>query len=402
MSEVDYGQPAPEWLRKAEIYNLYDKRRVQWLDEHDVRFPVTTHVPISEEIVAKYHAKGTRAMPYVNFMELRALADAHADWIRIGEDGELTRSVFGIAYNIPDLHFTCLNHDTFHEFALARVRTIMDMGYDGVFVDNVCPLAECHGDRLGKHEHSWKDKSNTECYFALIEKIYGLVKSYGADRAVMINSVVNDDLWKCCDAQMDEGVAYGGERTCKWTRVLVRYWKAQREAARHGKVPVMLNGLDGLGGPEKILEGVMFTYACCRLFDLLWADGTSLLCFAEELQWGLDALWPFFDVLDPLKYPGAYSTETIYNLRLGEPLGETVERDFLLYRKFANGVAVLNADDWTEREIVVPVDGDGVHEDVYAVALRSPDPLVRAAGGKLVVKLAPGTGRIYVPHTAGA
>ena len=404
MSELNYGDPAPAWLREAEIYNLYDRRRVQWLDDNQVHFPLVTHVPVSPEVVAKYHKAGTHVMPYVIFMELRGLAKMRPEWIRIDEHGDFTPSAFGVTYNISDQHSVCLNNEDLHELALNKVKKIMDMGYDGVFVDNVAPLPECHGGRLGKHTHTWKTKSNTECHYDLVAKIYQLVKSYGSDKAVMLNSIINDDLWRFCDAQMDEGIAFGGmppRRSSMWNRVMIRYWKAHQEAARHGKAPVMLNSFDSLGGPEKILEGVFYTYVCCRLFDLLWADGTSLLVFGEELQWGLDAVWPFDEPPDPsMQYPGPYDTKRIYDLRMGAPLGDCVEKDFLLYRKFANGVVVLNGDEWGEREIVVPLDRDGVYEDVHAAAGFSADCVVHTTDKKLAVKLPSGAGRVYLAKGA--
>ena len=166
-------------------------------------------------------------MPYVNFMERRDLAKDHPNFILIDEQGQLSLSGWAQAHHIPNLHYTCLNSQAIHQWALEQVKAIMDMGYDGVFVDNYCPLLECHGHRLGKHKHDWPGKSNTEVYYELLGKIYQLVKSYGSDKAIQINSTINDDLWKYCDSQMDENIVYGGdsaERSGKWQRVWRRYF----------------------------------------------------------------------------------------------------------------------------------------------------------------------------------
>jgi len=381
MSTINYGQPAPQWLRDLEIYNLLNRKHEAWAEENGIRFPLLTHVPVDRAFLEKWHDRGTRLMPYVNFMEKRGLAATHPEWVLIGPDGEFELSGWAKSHHIPDQHHTCLNSQGIHEWALAEVRRIMDLGYDGVFVDNVAYVSECHGERLGKHTHAWKARTNTECYYDLVGRIYQLVKSYGPDKAVMINSVINDDLWSVCDSQMDENIVFSGdrpERSCQWNRVLVRYAKAHYEAARHGKVPVWLSYFDLPRRSTEMLEGAFFSYVLARLFDLLWADWFTLV----ENGYLHDA------------------ARTLYQLRLGPAREEYVERNFVLYRRFQDGAVALNADEWNTREIVIPVEQDGVWVNLAARAAHHPQPELTARGGRLVVHLAHGAGSIYVPAPA--
>lgn len=378
MNTIDYGQPAPEWFRKAEAYNLFNARHQRWIEDQGIRFQVLTHVPVEREFLEKYHAFGTRLMPYVNFMEHRDPKGEHPEWNLVKDDGSLSRSGWALAHHIPDLHDMCLNSESMHAHALDKVTEIMAMGYDGVFVDNVCPVPECHGGRLGKHAHSWKDKSNNECYYELVGKIYRLVKSYGSERAVMLNSLVNDELWKYCDAQMDENIVFSGdspERACRWTRVMIRYWKAHHAAAKHGKVPVTLNYFDIPRCTEKMLDGAFFSYAAARLFDLCWSD-----------WWTLVDNGYLHDV-----------ARIIYTLRLGQPLEDYVERDFMFYRRFKNGIVFLNADEWSPREIAVPVEQDGAYEDLRAAGAHAPDRLIRTRDRQLTLRLPAGIGTVCIP-----
>ena len=73
----------------------------------------------------------------------------------------------------------------------------MDLGVDGIFIDNCAPVSECYGDKFGKHKHL-DDKTNTEMYYELLKKIYPVVKSYGNDKIVMQNTGILPDHWSYC------------------------------------------------------------------------------------------------------------------------------------------------------------------------------------------------------------
>ena len=41
------------------------------------------------------------------------------------------------------------------------VQNLMEMGADGVFIDNVHPYPACFGAKLGLHTHDWPDRTTS-------------------------------------------------------------------------------------------------------------------------------------------------------------------------------------------------------------------------------------------------
>jgi hypothetical protein len=374
---VKYGKAAPQWFRNLRVYNLYRSQYAEWIDKNNIRFDLLTHVPISEKLLKKYHGMGTKVMPYVNFMEKRKLEEKHPEWILINKEGKRQRSDWAVSHNIPGLFFTCMNSQAYHDFALSEVRRIMDMGYDGVFVDNVIWVEPCYGDGVAGHKHTWKDKTNTQCFYELVEKIYKVVKSYGDDKAVMINSANDEQLWQFCDSQMDEKIMFGGdttERWIRWNRAMIRYWQHLGVAVKHGKVPVTLDRFDVTTNTKKMLNGAFMTYSATMLYDTLWTDSMSML-------------------RDHFLHKAA---KILYTLDLGKPLTEPIEYDSIFYRKFENGIVVINADEWHQRTIGINVNIDGEYDDLRASAMNSPDNVITTKDKKLIVTLDSGTAGIYL------
>jgi len=104
---------------------------------------------------------------------------------------------------------------------LEGVKGIMEMGFDGLFIDNVHPEAECYGPEHGKHGHLNPDKNNADTYKMLLSQIRPLVKSYGQDKAVVLNSGgVRKEYFPDGDALMWESYIFGSaERRHDWNRI---------------------------------------------------------------------------------------------------------------------------------------------------------------------------------------
>lgn len=355
---VNYGQPAPTWLRNAEIYNLYYRPAAQWTKEivsdRLSAFPFIIGSTPDKTALERCHAVGTRLLHYIVYTclldteaqvrdggqlysewlesvdhESRDLKD-HPDWVCIGADGNPRHDVWGMEHGHPGLFNTCLHQAGLHEAAVRQVRMLMDLGFDGVFVDLAGPVEECFGPQFGKHTHDGAAANNNEAYGKLLAELYRTVKCFGEDRIVIHNTVVSllPSRWPNCDAQMIEAFPYSWDSDglrATWPEMR---WTATRAASavRSGKVVVMLPYF-GAFTADKVRDPALFSYAYARVYDLLWADALTLADIPGNEDFA----------------------QALYKVRLGKPTGLPRETDGVVWRTFERGAVVLNPQPWPAR-----------------------------------------------------
>jgi hypothetical protein len=107
--KVDYGKPAPEWVRKAEHYNGFYYSDSYYNDDQHIKnwfsnFHLIVGFPGDKATVDKLHKNGIRGILYVNFMEIYGSAGGHKvsedmdiskhpNWILIDENGKETNPI---------------------------------------------------------------------------------------------------------------------------------------------------------------------------------------------------------------------------------------------------------------------------------------------------------------------
>lgn len=392
-AKLDYGSPAPDWLRNADMFNGWyrtwtDDMVNDWMKD----FPLIVGVPASKSAIEKAHEAGLRVIVYVNYMELQNsevqmaakgrlyrqpdeatpadLLDLakHPDWTCIDSEGNPRRSNWGISQDIAGLFSVCFHQPDLRQNALTHVCNIMNLGADGVFIDNAVPMHECYGPKFGKHVHPDAAETNTDAYELLQREIYKLVKTFGADKIVMQNSGIAPSHWAYCDAQMWEGFAFDdkhAEPVNDWAEL--EYAASEHaEAVRRGKVPVILSHFSAVPANRR-REAALYTYAYTRLHGWLLAD--------------------WFDLI---KSPENYKlARAIYSVRLGKPLSDAKRVGDLLYRAFEQGIVVLNPTN-SRLSAVVPAARDGALSDVAY------DRDLSASGGSVALEMAPESGRVLV------
>ena len=346
--KIDYGKPAPRWLREADLYNGFYHAKPAWSRE-TIRdrlsdIPLIVGVPHDRALIDRCHRAGIRVIPYVNYMELlntRIEQEAkgeiyyewlqavdhdaldlakHSDWVCVDAEGRDVLSIWGSSNGHPGLFYTCFHQQGLRDAALKQVRKLMEMGADGVFIDNAGPVTECFGDRFGKHKHV-EGASNTRMYQRLQQDIYALVKSYGEDRIVMINSGIIPEYWAWCDAQMWESCYSGAgtpERMHEWAE-LQYAGELHAEAVRQGKVPVILSYL-GDQPEDRRSRVALLTYAYARLYGFLWADWFTLDKTESDRR----------------------LAKALYQTRLGKPVGVLKQDGRVFYREFEKGIVIVN------------------------------------------------------------
>ena len=232
-----YGKPAPKWLRDAEICNFYYRPAAQWTDEVVQkslrRFPLIVGSTPDKAALEKCHKAGIRVLHYVMYnclldteMQVRGGAKvysdwseagdcesrdlkAHPDWVCIDAQGNIQKDAWGQAHHHPGLLNTCLHQKGLRDAAVRHVRLLMEMGFDGVFIDLAGPTVDCYGPRFGKHKHDSPNKSNTEAWEDVMRAVYDTVKQYGDDRIVMQNTCtgIMPSHWAYLRRAIDRGVS---------------------------------------------------------------------------------------------------------------------------------------------------------------------------------------------------
>jgi hypothetical protein len=401
-------KPAPQWVREAEIvassaavwkgYEFLLKptpvtrivraragharvqlvdfnpvEKVSGIDAESVRgVPLLSHVPHSIDAFRLAHEHGIRAIPYVHFMCIHTnyadqdvfyfehpeilMKDAEGHWMHTGMDGSDRLHRFR----------TCANSPSYWKLSLAYVKKMMDWGADGVFVDNVGRRPPCFAPRFNKvrnpefdpyvHEHLFPSASHDYAWGRFLEAVRTLVKSYGEDKIVVLNSGIGDPWQSVGDCSMWESFifswAWEGRRHT-WSDVKAKA-KANQWYLDAGRRIVALAFLD----PKRhdLKNDSFWAFACARLVGfVLWAN------------------------LDHTE------VEFLNRVRLGSGLGPYQEADEIAHRFFENGVIVLN-DSPEDREITLRV------ADAFAHA-----QLVDLYDGKKTVLIDEGAVKVKIP-----
>ncbi len=357
--------PGPEWLRSADMFTrgkgiwkgyefiLKDtlmtrivRRREQYqrvrITEH---YPVETigsfdgssiqgvalisHVPHSKKAFEEAHKQGFRVIPYLHFTDIHTyyadqdvfmfqhpeilLVDAEGRWVHIPMDG--SERIFRF--------LTCANSPSYWKLSLAYVKKMMDWGADGVFIDNVGKRAPCFATKLPPvrnpefppyvHEHLFPDTTENYAWDRMLQTIRALVKSYGEDKIVVLNSGISTSLQKDGDCCMWESFIYS------WASQGRRHtWEDVKKRARDNawflKAGRRITALSYLDTTRKeVKEDAFWAFSAARLVDFIW--------------------WT------TLNGTGA---EILYRAHMGKGLEPLEETHGLAHRTFENGIIVLN------------------------------------------------------------
>jgi hypothetical protein len=374
--------PSPEWLQKADMITMSDgvwkdykfivkdtlmtrivriragNGPVELTEHYPVEtigsfdgslikgVPLISHVPHSKKAYEEAHKQGFRVIPYVHFTDIHSfyadqdvyifqhpeilLKDTNGRWVHIPMDGS----------DRAFRYLTCSNSPSYWKLSLAYVKKMMDWGADGVFIDNVNNRRQCFGTKYNVplsssatnpefppyvHEHLFPDTTESYAWDRLLQTIRVLVKSYGDDKIVLINSGIGTLFQKDGDACMWESFIYSWSwegRRHTWADVKKR---AQDNAwfLDAGRRITALSFLNPSRKEAK--DDAFWAFSAARLVDFIWwAD---------------------------LNGTGA---ETLYQAHMGKGLEPFKETKELAYRTYENGIIVLN-DSQEDQDVELPL-----------------------------------------------
>jgi len=324
--QMDLGESCPDWLYYSETYAVgFNPSDWDALAASKVAF--ITHCPINREFFERCHALGIRCFPYVTFYQGFAsrtyegvnLKD-HPEFIEVDEKGGLRRTGFWESEDAKNMYTTCPNVQGYQDAMVEWVRKIMELGADGVFVDNLCSRQPCYGPKFGRHKHIYEDQNHA--FAMLLKRVREVVKRYKPDGAILGNSAyplgLPREFWKYLDAEMMESYICTWVSTERWMD-WHSHWHEQgvklQPFLRAGK---QIQCLSYLGHtPYGIAEDALFCYATARLGGFVWNGGL------------------------PLSHP---ETAILYQIRLGKPLSDEQQEGGVYYRPFERGLVAVNPD----------------------------------------------------------
>jgi hypothetical protein len=261
--------------------------------------------------------------------------------------------------------YMCSSAEGYIDAVERGVRAVMDLGVDGVFVDNIYNgrLSFCHGDKLGEHKHRNPDRNTDKTYPEIVERIYKTVKSYGSDKIVQLNSGSQDTYAPFRDAAMIESYigTHGRKgRLHDWKAVL-RFAQRFADEPSHGRVVTALSYLGSSGYPPK--DDCFYAYACAQLSGFKWSGHS-----------------PRMDVV-----------RLLYRARLIAPVGKMIESDPAWYRQYDRGVVVVNPVQDREVAVVVPLPA-GLNDpvDLYS------GQMLKVSHGQVELSVPAESGRVIV------
>lgn len=363
-------EPAPEWLQTADMFTgsiavwkdykftlkdtlmtrIVRRREQNEPIEITENYPVETigsfdgsliegvslisHVPHSKKVFEEAHKQGIKVIPYLHFTDIHSfyadqdvflfqhpeilLIDADGKWVHIPMDG--SDRIFRF--------LTCANSPGYWKLSLAYVKKMMDWGADGIFIDNVGNRAPCFAPKFNVpesssarnpefppyvHEHLFPDTTETYAWDRMLQTIRELVKSYGEEKIVVLNSGIGTSLQKNGDCCMWESFIYS------WASEGRRHtWEDVKKKAldnawflKAGRRITALSYLN-LARPQ-VKEDAFWAFSAARLVDFIW--------------------WT------TLNGTGA---EVLYKAHMGKGLESLKESNGLAHRIFENGIIVLN------------------------------------------------------------
>ena len=375
-------------------------------------FDWTLDVAEAKRYLAKAHALGIKVLPYVSAEKAWYLDTperlrqfnrrnpgaavpyyqavdprAHPEWILIDKLGRPVprygsyvknpNGEWAVKWGVWEAHgqkyqdlehpnpwswYMCSSAEGYIDAVERGVRAVMDMGFDGVFLDNTYTrrLALCHGHKLGKHTHRAPGRNTDKTYFELAERVHKTVKSYGADKILILNGGTQDVYAPIRDGSMIESYLHGGDRTRQWESVLDSA-RRFRDEIRHKRVVTALSYLGSSRHPDK--DDCFYTCACALLSGFKWTAGS-----------------PRRDVV-----------RLLFRARLIVPSGQMANKDGLWYRHYDRGMAVVNPDEKRQAEAWLPLPASVQAPVELYTGRRLP-----VDGGNALVRVGPASGRIVV------
>jgi hypothetical protein len=349
-------RPAPKWWRKEEVYAGWyrglSEDVLKRIKEDSFQVVIVGARGDLHHWVKIAHKLNLRLLPYVSFhtwrwrfspeegkerladedllssfkharehkgdlrwLEYWALAE-HPEWMLLNSEGKPV-SPFSPEYQAGSIREPCLDTPGVKEACLALAKLLMDEGADGLFVDNVHPSGKCYGEKFGLHKHLHPEWDNATAYKEMLREVRALVKRYGDDKIVMLNSGDPRKFFADVgDVLMWESFLFdGGEKPRMLFQQVLgakKFWEPYLKSG--GTIAT----LSYFGGPPELRKrNAFYAYACAKLCGFHFSDWFTA---------------------------NGSGAEVLYRLRLGKAVSDVEEINGVWLRRYQNGFVAVNPD----------------------------------------------------------
>ena len=373
---IKWGEPAPDWLRYAETY----MHGLDWPSLKSGKFTFVTHVPPNRAIYKRLNAMGIRPIPYVQCVHLPMYTRLfgidlrkHGDWIAINKRGRRIRTHYWPTGDMKNWYTTCPDVPAYAEALEKWVRTQVELGAAGVFVDCVEPKSyrQCYAPEFRVHEHSHTD--GVAAYGTILKRLRNAIKEVNPDGALLANANplapnFPKQYIKHIDAFMLESyicTTVSTERWFDWRKDWNALGKGFASGVKAGK---QLLALSYLGNTKYgIKDDAYFCYCSARLAGFVWSGCGSLK---------------------------GNPASVLYSTRLGRPRTDQLVSHGVHYRLFEDGLVAVNPSGRDHRLMIRPKLPSGTLYDLHEATS------LEACGKNATLTIPAHSGRLYlyVPH----
>ena len=409
--------PAPQWLQKADMFTfdfaVYKnrqfiikdtlvKRIVRTRAEYGVKdvlehypfesidgfdgelikgVPLFTQSPHCKDAYDGAHKNGIRAIPYVHFSDIHSfyadqdvffwehpeilIKDDKGRWLHMPMDGSSRAFRF----------MTCPNSPSYWKLSLAYIKKQMDMGADGIFFDNVGKPQICHAMKFNNsarnpefptytHEHLFPEATDDYAWEQLIIAIRALVKSYGDDKIVLLNSGIGTQYQKYGDC-------------CEWESFIYSWaWKGRNDTWADVKKRARENEWILKEGKRITAKSFLSRQTEGGKDDAFWAFSAARL---------VDFIW--------WAELSRTNAAILYQAHMGNGLEPFKEINGLAYRAYDNGVIVLN-DSETDQSVELTLPANFLQKKL--MDLFNDSQIIQVRNKKIKVTVPKQCARVYV------
>ncbi len=399
LKNVEYGTPAPASVQNLNTYGqsnymeTLEREPGQWVKDIGLWFsdqPVPDNIKILKrvnpdakllayinwmEIYSKTQAQATGDMALYNWNALKVGyefldIDAHPNWIAYDSAGNIKRS----GYRPQSCFYTCMHQPDLQDAVKKVAAKVIEVGLDGMFIDNAFPMDECYGEKLDKHRHPSAFRTNDEAYMHTLKIAYDTTKSYGKDKVVFTNMgpfSFYPERWKYMDMQMWESAAYTAGNPIE-----IRAWKdleyqgtIAQDAAKHGKVSCLFDYYSEIPNQDQI-NGALFSYAYCKLYGIVWSDHRT--------------------IMDEQDNATKTTGQELYAARLGKPTSAVKNIGKVYYRIFENGLVAVNSSRFKNASVAISIKKAGTLTEI------SRHTQIKPASDKISMDMEPMMGRVFL------
>ncbi len=325
-------------------------------------------VGVSPDGVSAVHSINARALAYVTYYQSSAPGQYISSTADLPAVGFLDNGQFAPSMLDPGWYVLCPNSVELRHRVAVQLNSLLNQGYDGLFVDNTFLAPPAGMACQANHAHVTPGQRGDDSFLHLLGEVRAALEPSVA-RAVLISNPGNPvwadqlgtgqtTLWDLSDFVLWESYGFSSDlnQHDNWQNTLAESWKYAADPARATKIIA-------LSYPTNMHEA-LFSFALARMFGFRWAANLG--------------------VSGGSGHYGEFTSSMPFSV--GVPQGSLYKSGRVLARRFSNGIAYANTG-LSPVSIAIPDGGQLIT-----------DTGLQSVAGNYTLLLAPSQAAILVTH----